>query len=77
MDELYIKQVLNGETEAFKYFVQQYSERAYHMALSILKSEITAKDAVQESFLIAFNKLSTFGGKARFSTWFFRIVIVA
>lgn len=75
MDELYIQRVLKGDTEAFRYFVQQYSERAYHIALSVLKSEFAAKDAVQESFLIAFNKLGSFGGKAKFSTWFFRIVI--
>jgi RNA polymerase sigma-70 factor (ECF subfamily) len=75
MDELYIKRVLNGDTDAFRYFVQQYSERAYHMALSILKNEFTARDALQESYLIAFNKLDTYVGKAKFSTWFFRIVI--
>jgi RNA polymerase sigma factor (sigma-70 family) len=75
MDELYIKKVLHGDTEAFRYFVQQYSERAYHMALSILRSEFVAKDAIQESFLTAFNKLHTFGGRSKFSTWFFRIVI--
>jgi len=75
MDELYIQRVLKGETDAFRYFVQQYSERAYHLAFSILKNEFAAKDALQESFLIAFKKLDTFVGKAKFSTWFFRIVI--
>jgi len=75
MDELYIKKVLDGDTDAFRYFVHQYKDRAYTIALSVLKNEFDARDAVQEAYIIAFRKLDKFRGRSTFSTWFFRIVI--
>jgi len=75
MDEIYIEKVLNGDIDAFKYFVNQYKDKAYNVALSILKNEFDAKDAVQEAFILAFRKLETFKGKSKFFTWFCRIVI--
>ncbi len=75
MDELYIKKVLNGDIDAFRYFVHQYKDKAYTLAFSVLKNEFDARDAVQEAYIIAFRKLGKFRGKSKFSTWFFRIVI--
>ncbi|MDT8402772.1 MAG: sigma-70 family RNA polymerase sigma factor [Bacteroidales bacterium] len=75
MDELYIKKVLDGDIDAFRYFVHQYKDRAYNIAFSVLKNEFDARDAVQEAFIIAFHKLDKFRERSKFSTWFFRIVI--
>ncbi len=75
MDELYIKKVLDGDIDAFRYLVHQYKDRAYTMALSVLKNEFDARDAVQEAYIIAFRKLDKFRGRSKFPTWFFRIVI--
>lgn len=75
MDELYIKKVLDGDIDAFRYLVHQYKDRAYTIALSVLKNEFDARDAVQEAYIIAFRKLYKFRGRSKFSTWFFRIVI--
>lgn len=75
MDELYINKVLDGDIDAFRYFVHQYKDRAYNIAFSVLKNEFDARDAVQEAFIIAFRKLVKFRGKSKFSTWFIRIVI--
>jgi RNA polymerase sigma-70 factor (ECF subfamily) len=43
--------------------------------MSVLKDEFHAQEVLQLSFLIAFEKLSTFRGKSKFGTWFYRIVI--
>lgn len=75
MDELYIEKVLNGDINAYKYFVRQYKDMAFTVAVSILKSEFDARDAVQEAFIIAFRKLKSYKGNSKFSTWFCRIVI--
>ena len=74
-DELYIKRVLNGDTEAFSYFVTQYKDMAFSVAVSVVKDEFPAADVVQESFIKAFENLKSFKGKSKFSTWFYRIVI--
>ena len=47
----------------------------YNTSFRILKSSVEAEDVMQESFLIAFTKLSTFKGKVTFGSWLKRIVI--
>ncbi len=75
LEELTIKKVLNGDTEAFRYFVTAYKDLAFSVAVSVVKNEFTAADVVQESFVKAFENLKSFKGKSKFSTWFIRIVI--
>ena len=75
VEDLYIKRVLKGETEVFRYFVSSYKDMAYSLAVSVVKDEFTAADVVQEAFLKAFENLKSFRGNSKFSTWFFRIVI--
>lgn len=75
VEDLYIKKVLNGDTEAFRYFVTTYKNLAFSVAISGVKNEFTAADVVQESFVRAFENLKSFRGDSKFSTWFFRIVI--
>ena len=47
----------------------------YNTALRILNNSFDAEDMMQESFLIAFTKLSTFKGEVTFGAWLKRIVI--
>ncbi|MFV0267264.1 MAG: RNA polymerase sigma factor [Draconibacterium sp.] len=75
MDDLYIKKVLKGDTEAFRYFVGQYKNMAFTISMSVVKDEFLATEVVQESFMKAFQNLKNFKGKSKFSTWFYRIVI--
>jgi RNA polymerase sigma factor (sigma-70 family) len=74
MDVSYIRKVLNGDTEAFSYFITTYKHMAFSIALSVLKEEFLAEEAVQKSFIMAFTNLSTFHQQSKFSTWFYRIV---
>jgi len=47
----------------------------YNAAVRILKDSFEAEDVMQESFLIAFEKLSTFKAEVSFGAWLKRIVI--
>lgn len=75
MDELYIKKVLNGDREAFRYFIRSYQEMAYAIAISLVKEEDRAKEIVQESFIQAYTSLSSFRQDAKFSSWLYKIVV--
>lgn len=75
MDDLYIKKVLKGDTDAFRYFVREYKDMAFTISMSVVKDEYVATDVVQESFVKAFRNLKHFKGKSKFSTWLYRIVI--
>ena len=75
MDDICIQKVLNGDSEAFRQLITKYKDMAFSIAMSVLKDEFYAEEILQTSFLIAFDKLSTFRGSSKFSTWFYRIVI--
>jgi len=74
-DDFNIKKVINGDTEAFRYFVETYKNLAFSVAISMVKDEFAAADVVQEAFIKAFENLKSFKGNSKFSTWFIRIVI--
>lgn len=75
MDDFYIDKVLNGDKQAFRYFVRHYKDIAYNLAISIVKDNQNAEDVVQEAFIKAFKGLKSFKKDAKFSSWFYRIVV--
>lgn len=64
-----------GEQSAQLEIYKRYYRAMYNTALRILKNSFEAEDMMQESFLIAFTKLSTFKGEVTFGAWLKRIVI--
>ena len=75
MDSVYIKKVIEGSTDDFRYFIRKYKDLAFSVAVSVVKNEFDAEEVVQESFIKAFKNLKSFRGKSAFKTWFYRIVI--
>ncbi len=72
-DIFYIEEVLNGKTNYFSYIVERYQDIVFSIALKVLKNREDAEEMAQESFIKAFKSLHTFKGKAKFSTWMYRI----
>ena len=77
MEAHYLNEVIKGNTEAFSYFIKTYQNKAFGIAISIVKQEDDAKDIVQNSFITAYSSISKFRSEAKFSTWFYRIVVNA
>jgi len=73
-DQIYIDKVLQGDTNAFSYLIDKYKNMAYTIAIKIVKSTEDAEEIAQDSFLKAFQKLDTFKGESKFSTWLYTIV---
>jgi RNA polymerase sigma-70 factor (ECF subfamily) len=55
--------------------VGRYQGRAYRLAWSILRDAEEARDLSQEAFLRLYEVAGSFRGTARFSTWFYRILV--
>ncbi len=64
-----------GDEKAFETVVKLHGGRLLATARRLLGCEEDARDALQEAFLTAFRRLSTFRGEARFSTWLHRILV--
>ena len=75
LDILYLDKVLGGDKEAFRYFIKTYQDMAYSISMSMVKNDVDAKDVVQNSFIKAYRKLKSFKREAKFSTWFYKIVV--
>ncbi|WP_430906582.1 RNA polymerase sigma factor [Maribacter sp. 2-571] len=75
MEAHYIDAVLKGNANAFGYFIRTYQNQAFSLAVSLVKREADAKDVVQDSFVAAYSSLGNFRKDAKFSTWFYRIVV--
>ena len=70
-----IKQAMDGETEAFGKLMNKYISMVYGTACSITGDRTDAEDAVQETFLKAYNSLEGFKEKSTFKTWLYRIAV--
>lgn len=69
-----IQRVLAGEKRAYTQLVDRHKDRALALAVRMLKNRQDAEEALQDSFVRAFNALPRFEWKSSFSTWFYRIL---
>jgi RNA polymerase sigma factor (sigma-70 family) len=74
-DEELCSRVAARDNSAFEALVERYQARAYRLAYSVLGSEADARDVSQDAFIKLFESAGKFGGRSRFSTWFYRIVV--
>jgi RNA polymerase sigma factor (sigma-70 family) len=72
-DNYYIEKVIAGQTNYFSYIVERYQDIVFSIALKVLKNREDAEEMAQESFIKVYKSLHTFQGKAKFSTWLYRI----
>jgi len=74
-DEALCRRVAERDEAAFDSLVERYQARAYRLAWSILRDAEEARDVSQEAFIRLFQSAGSFGGRSRFSTWFYRLLV--
>ena len=67
--------ILAGDRKAFEEMVIQESPRLYRVILRVLGEPDEAQSILQETFLQAWQRLDTFRGDSRFTTWLYAIGI--
>src|SRR5579863_6978714 len=65
----------NGDVAAFEQLVKRYDRRLLRIAQSVTHNNEDSEDAVQESFLKAYQHLAEFREDSQFSTWLIRITL--
>lgn len=66
---------MEGRQSAQLEVYNRYYNAMYNTAFRIVKDSAEAEDVMQESFLNAFTKMSSFKGEVTFGAWLKRIVI--
>lgn len=74
-DDEIVKRVLNGEKDMYEAIMRRYNQGLYRVIRSYLFNKNDVEDAMQETYLRAYEKLYQFRGEAAFSTWLIRIGI--
>jgi RNA polymerase sigma-70 factor (ECF subfamily) len=64
-----------GEVEAFGELVKRYDRQVFRVVRHMTESPQEAEDVVQEAFVKAFCNITSFEGRASFSTWLIRIAV--
>lgn len=74
-DEQLVRLAKKGDTGAFGKLMLRYENKIYRLARRMTETDEDAEDVLQEAFVKAFRKLSTFKGRSKFSTWLYRITV--
>ncbi len=74
-DEELLSRIGKGDAEAFQLLVERHVDRAYAVAFRFLRNAADAEDVVQDTLLKVWTSGGKWdGGRARFSTWLYRVV---
>lgn len=74
-DSELIAAVLKGDSSSFEPLIKKYQPRVFATARRYARRESEVEDIVQEVFLKAFQKLSSFRGEAPFEHWLMRLAV--
>jgi RNA polymerase sigma-70 factor (ECF subfamily) len=72
-DEEVVRRVVAGEGELFELLIRRYNQRLFRVVRGRLRDDDEAEEAVQEAWVSAWRRLSTFSGRSVFAAWMTRI----
>jgi RNA polymerase sigma-70 factor (ECF subfamily) len=70
-----ITRILGGEKNLYGRIVRRYNQRLYRIGMSILNDDAEVEDAMQVTYISAWENLGKFKFRSSFSTWLTRIMI--
>lgn len=69
-----IDRAIRKDQEAITMLYEMTYKKGYSLAIQMVKDEFEAYDIMQESYLVAFNKLETIRDAEKYENWFYTIV---
>jgi RNA polymerase sigma factor (sigma-70 family) len=74
-DTALITRILAGEKQLYEYIMRRYNQRLYRIGMSVLKDDLEVEEAMQASYIKAYEHLASFEQRSLFSTWLIRIML--
>lgn len=74
-DEELVEKARNGDEDCFEKLVLRYKDKVYRIAYRLSRNSHEAEDILQKTFLQVYQRLETFRGEAKFSTWLHRVAM--
>ena len=76
-DELLVKKVQEGDTNAYNVLVIKYQYKVAHIISKFVANNADINDIAQDAFIKAYKAINSFRGESSFYTWLYRIVVNA
>ena len=70
-----VARILAGEKRLYEIIIRRYNQRLYRIGMSVLNNDAETEDAMQTSYIKAYEHLNQFKQQSSFSTWLIRIMI--
>jgi RNA polymerase sigma-70 factor, ECF subfamily len=70
-----IHSILEGNQQNYAILIKQYQANVFRTAMGLLHNKEDAEEITQDVFVKVYQSLSSFNGKAAFSTWLYRITV--
>lgn len=76
-DELLVKKVQDGDTNAYNVLVIKYQYKVAQIISKFVANNADINDIAQDAFIKAYKAINSFRGESSFYTWLYRIVVNA
>jgi len=74
-EKIQVRKAIKGDEDAFLALMHSYEEALYRTAISYLKNEVDALEAIQEVTYRAYRSIKTVKEPSYFKTWLIRIMM--
>jgi RNA polymerase sigma-70 factor (ECF subfamily) len=76
-DEVLISKFSKGCEQSFAEIIARYETKVHNLAMRLTRNPEDAEEVIQDVFITVYRKISSFEGKAKFSSWLYRITVNA
>ena len=76
-DNELIDKFTGGCTISFEQLISRYETKVHNLAMRLTRNPEDAEEVLQDVFVTVYRKISSFEGKAKFSSWLYRITVNA
>jgi RNA polymerase sigma-70 factor (ECF subfamily) len=74
-DKELVARLQAGDLQALNLLIDRYKDEFYRLAYRLMGNKEDAEEVLQDTFLRAYQKIGTFEGKSKLSTWLYRICV--
>jgi len=76
-DNVLIERFSGGCEGSFEELMKRYEAKVYNLAMRLTRNVEDAEEVLQDVFITVYRKIEGFQGKAKFSSWLYRITVNA
>lgn len=74
-DAILITRILAGEKKLFELIIRRYNQKLFRIGMSILNRDAQTEEAMQITYIKAYEQLARFENRSSFGTWITRIML--